>query len=55
MAEGPFEMAHAGNVLDPFVGRGRIVLVLLLAINILNFIDRQLPFILSAQSRPISS
>lgn len=39
-------MAHAGNALDPFVGRGRIVLVLLLAINILNFIDRQLPFIL---------
>jgi len=32
--------------LEPFIGRGLFVLVLLLLVNIVNFIDRQLPYIL---------
>lgn len=32
--------------LRPFAGRGLVILIVLLLVNILNFVDRQLPFIL---------
>lgn len=32
--------------IQPFVGRGLLIVIVLLLVNILNFVDRQLPFIL---------